>query len=359
MKKEVFVWMSFLLCLAACGGNRQTEAPKAANGEYVYLVADSLLTEEERALKMVYIHRVPDYLLTEEQEKLKRKRLQVLQDEVLSKYLKMDEEGRLEFSMSREDFLKTSFPEPVYWSIRERVERQHRLLADSLPALRQKVEVAKELLAAGDRSGAMEDTARLAQYSNRDKVIPAWVREEVSEEEYGIIEQLNERYGLWFSRWEEPMASLVERVPAAKNRATLDFLLHLQEAEDALVIPSVEEMGKEEGVVHYRLTAVVWRAVYGQAEVHLDVEVDYGYDEQTRQFVELDACKLKPVFDAEDLVLTWHDRVSMGDLREDGTGYKVLICGYVRAEVDLGERLHLDVRVKDFYDRFHIPLQLK
>ena len=359
MKKEVFVWMSFLLCLAACGGNRQTEAPKAANGEYVYLVADSLLTEEERALKMAYIHRVPDYLLTEEQEKLKRKRLQVLQDEVLSKYLKMDEEGRLEFSMSREDFLKTGFPEPVYWSIRERVERQHRLLADSLPALRQKVKVAKELLAAGDRSGAMEDTARLAQYSNRDKVIPAWVREEVSEEEYGIIERLNERYGLWFSRWEEPMASLVERVPAAKNRATLDFLLHLQEAEDALVIPSVEEMGREEGVVHYRLTAVVWRAVYGQAEVHLDVEVDYGYDEQTRQFVELDACKLKPVFDAEDLVLTWHDRVSMGDLREDGIAYKALICGYVRAEVDLGERLHLDVRVKDFYDRFHIPLQLK
>ena len=51
-----------MLCLAACGGNRQTEAPKAANGEYVYLVADSLLTEEERALKMAYIHRVPDYL---------------------------------------------------------------------------------------------------------------------------------------------------------------------------------------------------------------------------------------------------------------------------------------------------------
>lgn len=94
MKKEVFIGMSFVLCLAACGGNRQTEVPKAANGEYVYLVADSLLTEEERVLKMAYIHRVPDYLLTEGQEKLKRERLQVLQDEVLSKYLKMDEEGR-------------------------------------------------------------------------------------------------------------------------------------------------------------------------------------------------------------------------------------------------------------------------
>ena len=79
------------------------------------------------------------------------------------------------------------------------------------------------------------------------------------------------------------------------------------------MIPSVEEMGREEGVVHYRLTAVVWRAVYGQAEVHLDVEVDYGYDEQTRQFVELDACKLKPVFEAQSLVQTWPDRVSMGD----------------------------------------------
>ena len=67
MKKEVFIGMS---------------------------LADSLLTEEERALKMAYIHRVPDYLLTEGQEKLKRERLQVLQDEVLSKYLKMDEEGR-------------------------------------------------------------------------------------------------------------------------------------------------------------------------------------------------------------------------------------------------------------------------
>ena len=66
----------------------------------------------------------------------------------------------------------------------------------------------------------------------------------------------------------------------------MSFLLCLaacggnRQAEDALVIPSVEEIGREEGVVHYRLMAVVWRAVYGQAEVHLDVEVDYGYDEQ-------------------------------------------------------------------------------
>ena len=99
-----------------------------------------------------------------------------------------------------------------------------------------------------------------------------------------------------------------------------------RQAEDALVIPSVEEIGREEGVVHYRLMAVVWRAVYGQAEVHLDVEVDYGYDEQTRQFVELDACKLKPVFDAEDLALTWHDRASAGDLRENRADYEAFFC---------------------------------
>ena len=42
--------------------------------------------------------------------------------------------------------------------------------------------------------------------------------------------------------------------------------------------------------------------------------------------MELDACKLKPVFDAEDLALTWHDRASAGDLRENRADYEAFFC---------------------------------
>ena len=61
-----------LCCLAvvACKEEQHPQLPRTAGGELVYMVADSLLTEEERELKAEYIHLVPDYLLTEEEEEL-------------------------------------------------------------------------------------------------------------------------------------------------------------------------------------------------------------------------------------------------------------------------------------------------
>lgn len=125
-------WVLGTACVAlcACGSGRKfAEAPKAANGEYVYLVADSLLSPEERELKMDYVHYIPDSLLTPGQAEVKREFVKALQS-FAKEHVKV-EDNKMKFSMSRKEFLKTGLPENIYWQLKREMKTNNRFIKEN------------------------------------------------------------------------------------------------------------------------------------------------------------------------------------------------------------------------------------
>ena len=353
-------WILGMCCLAvvACKEEKHPQLPRTAGGELVYMVADSLLTEEERELKAEYIHVVPDYLLTEEEEEVKRARLKKWKEEVEDKHFQFDSTTKLRtFDMTLEEFLWTGFQEAEYWETKRRIAHYNRWIKDTMPEFEAKIKALFRTVSPTEAAAMPKDTLPKSHFTNRNKVIPAWVREEVSAEEYKMIERLNERYDLFFDLWEGELAELVERTPKEKNRATLDFLLNATIApEFSQEVLPVEMQEAGENLYRCTQTNVLWRATAGTAEVHLDMVATYTYDEKQQRAEQPEGRLININFDAEDLELGWKDRASFGGLTQDGKAYEALLTGNLRGEVDLGKRLHITVELRNFYNQLRVRI---
>ena len=222
MKKGIWVWGLCCLAVVACKEEQHPQLPRTASGKLVYMVLDSLLTEQERELKAEYIHLVPDYLLTEKQARLKK-----WKEEVEDKHFQFDSTTKLQaFDMTLEEFLQTGFQEAEYWAFKAKIARNNQWVKDTMPKLQAKWKAFAQSMKLVEIDSISEDWHPESYYTNEGKIIPAWVREEVSAEEYRIIEQLNERYDLHFTLWGGPLEELAVRISKEKTQATVDFLLN-------------------------------------------------------------------------------------------------------------------------------------
>ena len=139
MKKGIWVLGLCCLALAACKEEKHPQLPRTASGKLVYMVVDSLLTEQERELKAEYIHLVPDYLLTEEEEEVKQARLKKWKEEVEDKHFQFDSTTKLQaFDMTLEEFLQTGFQEAEYWAFKAKIARNNQWVKDTMPKLQAK-----------------------------------------------------------------------------------------------------------------------------------------------------------------------------------------------------------------------------
>ena len=259
--------------------------------------------------------------------------------------------------MTLEEFLWTGFQEAEYWETKRRIAHYNRWIKDTMPEFEAKIKALFRTVSPTEAAAMPKDTLPKSHFTNRNKVIPAWVREEVSAEEYKMIERLNERYDLFFDLWEGELAELVERTPKEKNRATLDFLLNATIApEFSQEVLPVEMQEAGENLYRCTQTNVLWRATAGTAEVHLDMVASYTYDEKQQRAEEQEKNLTTVNFDAEDLELRWQDRASFGGLTQDGKAYTALLAGNLRGEMDLGERLHITVELRNFYNQLRIRI---
>ena len=350
MKKGIWVWGLCCLAVVACKEEQHPQLPRTAGGELVYMVVDSLLTEQERELKAEYIHLVPDYLLTEEEEEVKQARLKKWKEEVEDKHFQFDSTTKLQaFDMTLEEFLQTGFQEAEYWAFKAKIARNNQWVKDTMPKLQAKWKAFAQSMKLVEIDSTSEDWHPESYYTNEGKIIPAWVREEVSAEEYRIIEQLNERYDLHFTLWEGPLEELAVRISKEKTQATVDFLLNaevltdfLEEAQPAIV----EQLGEEPA--DYVQTNTLWRAKAGNADVHLDMALAYAYDKERKEATLLNANGAKISFDAEDLSLRWDGSPYPFAQNLEGKAFGSHVTGAINGELDLGKHLRVTVTLKDY-----------
>ena len=350
MKKGIWVWGLCCLAVVACKEEQHPQLPRTAGGELVYMVVDSLLTEQERELKAEYIHLVPDYLLTEEEEEVKQARLKKWKEEVEDKHFQFDSTTKLQaFDMTLEEFLQTGFQEAEYWAFKAKIARNNQWVKDTMPKLQAKWKAFAQSMKLVEIDSTSEDWHPESYYTNEGKIIPAWVREEVSAEEYRIIEQLNERYDLHFTLWEGLLEELAVRMPKEKTQATVDFLLNAEVLTDFLeeVQPAIVEQSGEEPA-DYVQTNTLWRAKAGNADVHLDMALAYAYDKERKEATLLNANGAKISLDAEDLSLRWDGSPYPFAQNLEGKAFRIHVTGTIIGELDLGKCLRVTVTLKDY-----------
>lgn len=97
------------ISLFACGGNRQAVSSVPIPEEEIYLVPDSLLTQEQLEMKKEYIQKI---------------------QAVVMEYVKVDSNS-MEFIMKKQDFLKTGLPKSIYKKIKKEMKKNNRFLKEN------------------------------------------------------------------------------------------------------------------------------------------------------------------------------------------------------------------------------------
>lgn len=98
------------ISLFACGSNRQVVSSASIPEEEIYLVPDSLLTQEQLEMKKEYIQKIQT---------------------VVMEYVKVVDSSRTEFIMKKQDFLKTGLPKSIYKKIKKEMRINNRFLKEN------------------------------------------------------------------------------------------------------------------------------------------------------------------------------------------------------------------------------------
>ena len=98
------------ISLFACGSNRQVVSSASIPEEEIYLVPDSLLTQEQLEMKKEYIQKI---------------------QAVVMEYVKVVDSSRTEFIMKKQDFLKTGLPKSIYKKIKKEMRINNRFLKEN------------------------------------------------------------------------------------------------------------------------------------------------------------------------------------------------------------------------------------
>lgn len=98
------------ISLFACGSNRQAVSSASIPEEEIYLVPDSLLTQEQLEMKKEYIQKI---------------------QAVVMEYVKVIDSSRTEFIMKKQDFLKTGLPKSIYKKIKKEMRINNRFLKEN------------------------------------------------------------------------------------------------------------------------------------------------------------------------------------------------------------------------------------
>lgn len=107
MDVKYFILFVLLLIFSACKENRAIISSLPIQEEEIYLVPDSLLTQEQLEMKKEYIQKI---------------------QAVVMEYVKVVDSSRMEFIMKKQDFLKTGLPKSVYKKIKKEMRINNRFL---------------------------------------------------------------------------------------------------------------------------------------------------------------------------------------------------------------------------------------
>ena len=97
------------ISLFACGSNRQAVSSTSIPEEEIYLVPDSLLTQEQLEMKKEYIQKI---------------------QAIVMEYVKVDSNS-MEFTMKKQEFLKTGLPKSVYKKIKKEMKMNNCFLKEN------------------------------------------------------------------------------------------------------------------------------------------------------------------------------------------------------------------------------------